>query len=327
MDVERIPALVTAIFIVGISGIISGPLMGNANPFFWGAYDRIFGRLGDRLDKAQRPHGDLVFRGFIFAVTLILLSFFIANFAQYTAQPLLYEGLFVSLCLTSGSVWYVLLKIYFALDTDEIVEGAYYTLSRSSGIDLNSVDDYGITRVGLSFSAIAFDKGMVAPAIWYLIGGLPLLFVYSALSFMAWRFGRFGFNRHFASVMMALEKLMGLVPSLFAGFIYVVASAITPTARIGKAILLWWSRKGRAPYEQGGIVLSALSWPLNVTLGGTVRGLRGESIALDWVGPEGASAKVTKEHLKRGIFLNVVANLLFIVALLSAYLYGHWLPF
>lgn len=324
MDADRIPILCIAIVITIVVGMITGPLAGNANPFIWGVYDRLFGRLGDQINKSSRPRGDLIFRGFLLTSVMILLSFALSNFLAGALLPYsaLYESIIISLCLTSGSVWYIVLKLYFALDQAGNIEGAYYGLSRSSRVDLNSVDDYGIARVGLSFSAIAFDKGMVAPALWYLIGGLPLLFIYSALSFTVWRFGRFGFSKGFGAVPLALEKLMGFVPSLFSGFLYASAAGVTPSAKISKIIYAWWERRDIVPYEQHGPVLSAFAWPLQISLGGPVRDIKGMALSLDWIGEEGASAQVDHNHLRRGMFLNIIALTLLIISLLCAYIYA-----
>ena len=323
MDVDRIPYLVAAIFLTMVIGVMTGALAGNANSFFWGLLDIVFGRAGDRLDRKNRSEGDLVFRGFLFCIFLVVISFMLGQGLLYILKGSFYAEMgVVALCLTSGSVWYMILKLYFALSKTGKAEGAYYGLSRSARLDLNTLDDYGITREGIAFSATAFDKGLVAPAVWYLIGGLPVMMIYSAVSFAAWRFGKNGFGSGFGKIALALEKLMGFVPSLFSGFLLTAATSVTPTAKITKALAAWWQGKDQASYEQGGVVLSAMAWPLEVSLGGPVQSLSGDALKKAWVGPENASAQVEHVHLKRAIIMNVVAHLVFVLALLFAYIYG-----
>ncbi|PCI56738.1 MAG: adenosylcobinamide-phosphate synthase [Alphaproteobacteria bacterium] len=321
MDVERIPYLIGAIFLAMIAGMITGPVAGNANSLLWGLCDVLFGRIGDRMDRITRSRSDLMFRGFLFTAVLLFLALSLSKVLEGHNIPFL-EVAIVSVCLTSGSVWYIILRLYFALDQHDSVEGAYYGLSRSSRVDLNSTDDYGITRAGLAYAAVSFDKGLVAPALWYLIGGMPMLLVYVVLSFTAWRYGKCGFTKGFGSVPLALEKMMGFIPSLFAGFLFSAASGVTPTAKMHQAILSWWGRKNRAPYEEGGTVLSAIAWPLEVSLGGPVQDISGSSLTKVWIGPKGATAKLDHKHLQRGIFINVIAHLLFVLALLVAYIYA-----
>ena len=323
MDADRIPFLVAAIFLTIVAGMITGPLAGNANPFFWEFLDKIFGRVGERMDRKNRKPSDLLFRGFLFCAVLLFLALLFSRVLDLWASTSSYaEIIIISLCLTSGSVWYMVLKLYFTLSDQGKAEGGYFGLSRSSRVDLNSTDDYGITREGLAFSAISFDKGLVAPGFWYLVGDIPLLFIYSVLSFSAWRFGKSGFTKGFGSVPLALEKLMGFIPSLFSGFLYTASAAISPSAKIIPAIKSWWIARDQVPYEQGGVILSALAWPLGVSLGGPVQDISGSSLKKAWVGPEGASAQIESHHLKRGIIMNVVAHLLFILSLLAAYIYA-----
>jgi len=321
MDAERIPYLIAAILLTIVVGMITGPLAGNANPFIWSVMDKAFGRVGERMDKKNRKKSDLVFRGFLFCTILLFLALLMVKpLSHWATQNSTFEVIVISLCLTSGSVWYMVLKLYFTLSQEGKAKGGYFGLSRSSRTDLNSTDDHGITREGLAFSAISFDKGLVAPSLWYLVGGLPFLVIYSTLSFSAWRFGKCGFTKGFGSVPIALERLLGLPASLFSGFLYTAAAAVSPTAKMTQALKSWWVARDQVPYEQGGVVLSALAWPLEVSLGGPVQDISGSTLKKAWVGPEGATAQIEHFHLKRAIIMNIMAHILFILALLTAYI-------
>ncbi len=326
MDPDRIPIAIMAILLTMIAGIITGPRFGNIYPFFWGIIDKTIGGIGERLDKTHRPKADLLFRGFIVtvfsSVLLVLAGRFLSNLI--TAMP--YHGLpaiiVLSLCLSSGTLWYALLRLYFALEKKEVGQGVYYAISKSSRIDLTSTDEHGITRTGMALAARSFDKAMVAPVIWYLIGGFPILFLYVTLSALAWRFGKDGFTKGFGTIMLGLEKLMGFIPSIMSGLILTMASLFTPSAKLHKGMLAWMQNKAPAPYEQGGQPLKALAWALGISLGGAVQDLNGSSLKNQWIGPEGATAKISHKHLRQGIYINVVAHFLFIVILGSAYLWS-----
>lgn len=325
MDVERIPVLVLAYILTVAAGMVTGPFRGNANPFAWEALDLLFGRAGDKLNRASRSMRDLLTRGLLFAIILISICFVIANqidmhFLQYA--DLAWEAVIISLFISSGAVWFAVLRVFFAMDREVILEGAYFSLARSSRMDLNSTDRYGITREGISYLSVSFDKGLVAPSLWYLVGGFPLLVTYAAVSFLAWRYGQFGVTKGFGRVSLALEKVMGYGPSLLSGFFLYCASAVTPTAKIRTSIGQWWKNRDAFAYEQHGLTVSAMAWPLNVSLGGPIQDLTGKMYKRAWIGPEGASAQLERHHLKRAIFLNVVAHLLYFVALLTAYVYA-----
>ncbi|MFP4313700.1 MAG: cobalamin biosynthesis protein, partial [Alphaproteobacteria bacterium] len=204
------------------------------------------------------------------------------------------------------------------LEQNQMAEGAYYGVARTSRVNLNSTDDYGITRIGMALAARSFDKGMVAPVLWYLIAGFSGVFVYAVIAGLAWRFGKDGFTSGFGAVPLALEKLLGFIPSILSAVLMSLASIITPTASIFKSMASWFSH--RAPYEQGGLPLTAMAWTLNVTLGGATQDLNGSSLKNEWVGPKNATAKNDHKHLRRALYINVVAHLLFIAALLGAYI-------
>lgn len=323
-DPDRIPFAVLAILLTLVVGVITGPRTGNANPMIWIWVDKMFGGIGDRLDKKERSSGDLAFRGFFVMVVafvlFVVLGALFQNLALHSGTYGLLEVVLIALALSGGSVWYVLLKLYFALGKGQVEKGAFYAIARTSRINLNTTDDYGITRVGMALAARSFDKNMVAPVLWYLIGGLPAMFGYAALAAVAWRFGKDGFSKGLGSVPLAIEKLLGIVPSIFAALLMSFASVFTPTATIFKSFLSW-AKKG-APYEQGGMPLTAMSYALEVTLGGPAKDIGGSTIKSDWVGPKNATAKVEPHHLRRAMYLNLMAQLLFVVALLGAYLWS-----
>lgn len=322
-DPDRIPYAIAAIFLTMVAGMITGPLAGNANPLIWGVLDGMFGGFGGKMDRLHRSKHDLMLRGFFFAVFLLFFCLVVAKFIERLAILYPYHGLSevlaLSVLITSGTVWYATLKIYFALSKKEMGKGAYYIVSRSTRSDLNSVDDYGITRTAMGFLARSFDKGLVSPVFWYLVGGLPLAYVYAGLAMLAWRYGKDGFGKGFGEIHLVLERLMGVVPSVFAG---VLLSLIGYTG-VFRRIFNLGKNGTRAPYYQGGLPLTALAWHKNVVLGGPVKDIDGSALKNVWVGPEGASAKVDYKMLGIGIFTNFAAHILFLAALFCAYLISN----
>lgn len=323
LDPERLIYAAGALALTSVVGLAVGPVAGNANPLLWQGIDLIFGRAGNKLDRAGRPHADLVFRGFLMTFFAVLLALFLSQKAQTLTERTAYgpflEILLLSMVLTSGSVWYGLIRLYKAMDKKKALKGAYYTLARSARLNLTKSDDFAMTRAAIGFSARSFDKGLIAPIIWYFILGLPAAFIYTALAALAWRFGRNGLNKGFGAVPVALEELLGFIPSLFSALIITLAGLFSPTAKLHKGIASWFGSKGRAFYAQGGMPLSALAWTLNIALGGPAQSIDGETMKLIWVGPAKATAKVEPGHLRRCIIISIVAHLLLLCILCGAY--------
>ncbi len=324
MDPDRIPLAVSALILSIVLGIIVGSITGNANPLFWLVIDNIFGGFGDRLDRINRPKADLMFRGFLVAAIVIFVVLYAGNILKTSMETRSYfrisEVAILTLLLTTAAPWKVLSRLYTALKDKKSAPGDYLALSRSTRTNLSIADDLSVTRVAMGYSARMFDKGLVSPVFWYLIAGLPGAMVYSALACLAWRFGKDGFSKGFGVIPVALEKLMGYIPGLFAGILIALAGLFTPTAGVSRAFLSFLGSKGRATYEQGGFPLSALAWALNVSLGGATQDLTGSAIKAVWVGPEKATAQNDHHHLRRALYISITAHMLLLAGLCGLYL-------
>ncbi len=317
-------ALFSIIFVI-FFGFLTGPVKGRALPLFWQVMHVLFTNLGKRLYKTERSVSDLVFRGMLLTLFAFVISLGCGYLARAVSVVLPFWGVtevfFLSCLLTSGTVFRVLLKLHETLKTGSAGKGAYYSLALSTNTNLNSVDDFGITRAGMGFAARSFDKALVGPVFWYVIGGLPLAFVYAGLAYLSWEIGKDGHTKGFGKTVNILEKLFGFLPHVFAGLFLALACVFTPTAWLIRALGGFWSGQGRAPYYEGGYPLSVMAYGLGVSLGGPVTDLSGTSLRRRWVGPKNATAQLESGHLKRTLYMLAMANLLFWLFLLGGLLF------
>lgn len=326
---DRIPVAVAAILLVSVFGTFIGPMGGSANPIFWRAVDFIFGGPGGKLDKVERKAGDLATRGIIITVTAIVIGFMLGQFFQTLSKHypnfLVIDIVALSIILSAGAGWYALIRLYRAMEGKSPIKGAFYTLATTTRNNLSIADEFTITRVGIGMSAKLFDKAVVGPVIWYLIAGLPAAYLYATLAALAWRFGKEGFTKGFGAPALHLEKLMGLVPNVFSGLLIALGGLLTPTAGMTRSLMsLFPAQKGRAGYFEGGAPVTAMAYALNVSLGGATQDVDGSAIQRGWAGPEGATARLEAKHLHRGLYILVMAHLLFGVSLLvTMVLHGH----
>ncbi len=329
LDPSRFPVAILALALVALAGAVTGPMHGNANPFLWAVIDKLFGGMGSRLDRRERKPPELVTRGFVLTVVVLMFGWLVGETARRLSLKMPAHGateiVLLSLTLTGGAVWYALLKLFFALKDKKVGKGSYYMIARSARADLSNADDYTITRAGMGYAARAFDKGVVAPVLWYLLAGLPGVYIYAALAAIAAHFGRDGFTKGFGRVMLALEKLMGFVPSALAGVIIVLAGLFTPTGGMTRAII--GLLKSRPPYEQGGWPVAAMAGALNVSLGGPVTDLDGRSLPRAWIGPENATARLENGHLRRALYITLMAYLLFMASLAGGLAWSGLFPY
>ena len=327
LDPSRFPTALFALLLVGAVGMVTGAMHGNANPFYWKVVNGLFGGLGERLDRVERSERDLLTRGLMLTLMVAVFSVSIGRLAQKGVAAFPFYGvteiILLSLTLTAGTVWFALLRLYFAMRDNKVTKGAYYAIAFSTRTDLSSSDDFGITRAGMAFAARSFDKGLVAPVLWYLIGGLPAAFLYAGLVAVVWRFGRDGLTKGIGGVGLALENLMGFVPSMMAGFLMAAAGLPTPTSGMTRAFMGLMDKKGAAPYAQGGLPLTALTHALHVTLGGHVTDLDGRVLKRDWIGPKDATARLDKAHLRRALYMHFIAWMILMASLGGGMMWGR----
>ncbi len=322
IDPARLPLAMTALLVVTLVGMIRGPLGGNAQPFFWHIIEIIFGKFGSRMDKAGRPEGDLIFRGFILCILALIFSILIGKGLevlsfQYPKWSII-EILALCLTMTSGAMFAAQGRLYRAINEKNITPGAYFTIARSTRTDLSRNDDYTITRVGMGMGLKAFDKGMVAPILWYLILGITGAYLYAGLAAMQWIFGREGHSSGFGKSINALEELLGFVPNMLSGLFIALAGILTPTAGMTRAFLGLMKPKGKASYAEGGLPMTAAAYALNVSLGGPTQSLDGYAIKRSWVGPKGATAQLNAKHLHRAVYISFMAHILLLATLSGA---------
>ncbi|MEM9469826.1 MAG: cobalamin biosynthesis protein [Pseudomonadota bacterium] len=326
-DPERLPVAIVAVLLVFLFGMFKSPPGGFTTPILWALLDKLFGKMGAKMDQSGRLSGDLIFRGFLLTIFALSIFFLFGRFADRALASMPYDliinALVLSFTMASGSSVFALAMLYKALNKKQVVEGAYYRIARSTRTNLSKSDDYTITRVGIGMILRSFDKGVIAPVLWYLIFGFSGAFIYTALAGLSWRFGRDGHNKHFGQTAMALERLLGFVPNMMAGFFIAVAGLFTPTASMRKSFMGWMMSKGGALYEEGGFPLTSAAWGLTVSLGGPTNDIDGHAIKRNWVGPQKATAQLEPIHLHRVIYLIIIAHILFIAALAGAMIFGE----
>ena len=316
-----------ALLLTMIFGFITGARGDTAVPLYWRFIDVTFGVLGARLDKKNRKEGDLILRGFIVVVFMLLftgaLGVYAESYMPVLPQSRLIEILLLSLCMSSGAVWINIVHIYrLSQNKKAASQGQYLILARTSRIDLSTRDKYTITRTGAEVLVRMFDKAAVTPALWYALGGLPAVFIYSALAAYSWKNSYDGNGKGTGLIGQALEKLMGFVMSVFSASLLAMTTILVPASGPFSGLKPLMKAARGLPYEQGGQPLSVLAYALKITLGGAVKHVNGRSMKRDWTGPKDATAKLDPGHLKRILYMVILAHIFLLSALIGASVYA-----
>jgi len=173
---------------------------------------------------------------------------------------------------------------------------ARVSVARIVGRDTTALDESGVAGAALESLAESFNDGVVAPAFWLLIGGLPGLFAYKALntadSLIGHREPRW---RMFGWAAARADDVANLIPARLAGLLLVLAGQ-------GGGSVMWRDASKHAS-PNAGWPEAAMAGALNVRLGGPA--------AYDGVVQErpvfGVGPTPVVEDLARGLRLYVVA--------------------
>ncbi len=182
-----------------------------------------------------------------------------------------------------------------ALDADDLPR-ARRAVGCIVGRDVDSLDASGVAGAGLESLAESLNDGVVAPAFWLLVGGLPGLFAYKAVntadSMIGHREPRW---RAFGWASARADDLMNLVPARIAGLLIVLVRGR------GLATMLRDAPSHASP--NSGWPEAAMAGALGVRLGGPV--------FYDGVATErpyfGSGLAPTPADLHRGLRLYVAA--------------------
>ncbi|WP_417513075.1 adenosylcobinamide-phosphate synthase CbiB [Minwuia sp.] len=97
-------------------------------------------------------------------------------------------------------------------------------VARIVGRDPDVLDEHGVARAAIESGAENFADGIVAPAFWFVLGGLPGLIAYKLVNTADSMIGhRSEKYRHFGWAAARLDDLMNLVPARLTALLFALA--------------------------------------------------------------------------------------------------------
>ncbi|WP_119418958.1 hypothetical protein [Desertibaculum subflavum] len=163
-----------------------------------------FARLFDRLDKAERGRRTLQIRGAILVLAALIAGaaagLALQTIAERSAFPLAVTGVAAALTLRSGAT----ARAVFAAAVD---------------------GDFQSNRQRVAFVARGLVDGLIAPALYFLAGGLTAAMAYRATSLLT---DAAGDRLSIALAARRLRAFLLLVPGLLGAALVVVAAVFVP---------------------------------------------------------------------------------------------------
>ncbi len=137
-------------------------------------------------------------------------------------------------------------------------------VGRIVGRDTAALDASGVAAAGLESLAESFNDGVVAPAFWLAVGGLPGLYAYKAVNTADSVIGHMEPRwRAFGWAAARLDDLMNLAPARLAGGLIALAA--------GKGGQVMWRDAGKHASPNAGWPEAAMAGALELKLGGPAR--------------------------------------------------------
>ncbi len=206
-----------------------------------------------------------------------------------------YGGVAVTLIATLGlaqrSLFDHVAAVIRALNANDLA-GARAAVGRIVGRDVSQLDERGVSAAALESLAESFNDGVVAPAFWLFVGGLPGLFAYKAVNTADSMIGHMEPRwRDFGWAAARTDDLLNLIPARLAGALLAMAG------RGGWRVMFRDARKHASP--NAGWPEAAMAGALKVELGGAA--------SYDGVVHErprfGAGPRPAPHHLGRGLMI------------------------
>ncbi len=287
---------------------------------------RAVGFFDRRLNREGRSDAARQIRGFVTVVVLVgaaaALGWAIGKYLQIVHYAWAIEALLVAVLLAQRSLFEHVAAVGRALQADGLAAGRQ-AVAKIVGRDPETLDEYGVARAAIESLFENFSDGVIAPAFWYLLLGLPGLFAYKTANTLDSMIGhRSPKYLYFGWAAARLDDALNWIPARLTALLIGLAALVLPGARAGAAIrtALADARKHRS--LNAGWPEAAAAGALGIALGGPRR-YAGTVMNEPWLG-EGR-ARVTIADIGSALTLYIAAGSCLAALLLLALAARHLL--
>lgn len=275
-----------------------------------------------KLNRAERGEKTLILRGGLTALVIAGGAAGIGAAVSAIGAAFSYgwtiELVLAALMLAQRDLFDHVRRVDVALRRDGLV-GGRKAVGRIVGRDVSVLDEHGVARAAVESCAESYGDGVVAPAFWYLLLGLPGLFAFKAISTMDSMIGH-ETPRHRAFGMAAarLDDAVNWIPARLAGALLALAALFVPGGSVKQGFRIMLRDHGKHRSPNAGWTEAAAAGALGLALMGPRR-YGGELSADPWLGD--GRARATEADIRRALYLHAAACLLLgaVIALIAVF--------
>jgi len=265
---------------------------------------QLIGFMDNKQNSSKRSDAALLSSGFVVTVVVAGLAAAVGYFCALIARSLPYaealELFFVVVFVAQRSLYDHGRAVSVALKREGVKSGRA-AVRHIVGRNTTALDEHGVARGAIESLAENFADGVVAPAFWYLILGLPGLFAYKAIntldSMIGYKSERY---RYFGMVAARLDDAVNLIPARLSAIFLTFGSAVTPSASSVRATKTVWRDARKHDSPNAGWPEAAMAGALDRALGGPRTYLGGVEKS-EWIGD--GDSKATAQDIDRALML------------------------
>lgn len=188
--------------------------------------------LERRLNRDHRSEVKREMRGTMLVAVALLGSLLVGWLAGWLFQHNLIEILIVTMALPVRPAWDIASGIKKNLQAGDLIE-AKQVLEGTAWRHYAVLDEYGVARAGIETLAIHFSEKIVAPALWYLLFGLPGLCLSKAIYLLRETLPP---DLAFSHAARVAHAILHYIPSRLAALFWLASSLFLPSASPREAV-------------------------------------------------------------------------------------------
>ncbi len=221
----------------------------------------LMGRAVDALDQRLNRGSAPLFKGIVAVLALIALSLVVSVPLSWHGFAGVFEVIGAAILLAQRSLSQHVNAVAAGLDIS--LDEGRRKVAMIVGRDPETLDESGVARAAIESAAENWSDGVIAPAFWFLVAGLPGIVIYkmintadSMIGHRNDRYARFGWAA------ARLDDVLNWIPARLSGLLICLIGGRRP------ALKLMWrdARKHRSP--NAGWPESALAATLGIALAG-----------------------------------------------------------
>jgi adenosylcobinamide-phosphate synthase len=284
------------------------------------ALGALIGFLDRRLNRETRTARARRLRGVLVVAAVVALAaacgWLVLSVTRHLIWGWLVEVFLVGVLVAQRSLYQHVLAVCRALETGGLAAGRD-AVRHIVGRDPNSLDEHGVARAAIESLFENFADGVVAPAFWYVLLGLPGLMAYKAINTLDSMIGHRS-PRHldFGAAAARLDTAINFVPARLAGLIIALAALVVPKGNPIAAFNTMMSDAKKHRSVNAGWPEGAAAGALDLALAGPRR-YGAETVNDPWIGV--GRARATPDDIRRALYLFVASCLVHaaLIALLA----------